>query len=279
MLDCPPGRGARVARGAFLDAAVILMRAALLLYAAGFLTALVATFREGSRVGRATPWLAAAGALAHTAGMCALAAGLGRCPLGSLPEVLAMFAWVSILIYLGVFWRFRLPVLHLVVLPLALIILLISDILPGTLFPVGAEIEDTVLRLHLGTIILGTGALTLAFAASLGYLLVDAALKAKKPSRSIRALPSLSACDRLGRVALLVALPLLTFGILTGAVVNAAKYGHAWPSQPREVLALLAWALLAVVVVAREGWGWRGRKSALLTLFGFSLLILRMVWF
>jgi ABC-type uncharacterized transport system permease subunit len=262
-----------------LNAAVILLRAALLLYAAGFLTALYAVFREGSRVDRLTPWIATSGAACHTAGMLALAAGLGRCPLGSLPEVLAMFAWASILIYLAVFWRFRLPVLHLVVLPLALIVLLVSDILPGTLFPVGASLEQSVLHLHLGVIVLGVGALTLAFAASVAYLLVDAALKGKKPSRSIRALPSLSACDRLGRLALLVALPLLTFGILTGAVVNASMYGHAWPSQPREALALVAWLLLAVVVVAREGWGWRGRKSALVTVTGFSLLLLRMLWF
>ena len=262
-----------------MNAAVILFRAALLLYAAGFLTALTAVLREGSRVGRLTAWLAAAGAACHTAGMLALAAGLGRCPLGSLPEVLAMLAWVSILIYLGVFWRYRLAVLHLVVLPLALIVMLVSDILPGTLFPVGASMESTVLRLHLGSIILGTGALTLAFAASLAYLLVDAALKAKKPSRSLRALPSLSACDRLGRMALLLALPLLTFGIVAGAVVNASKYGHAWPAQPREVVALLAWGLLALVVVAREGWGWRGRKPALAIVAAFSLVLLRMVWF
>ena len=279
MLDCPPGRGAAVARGGFLDAAVILLRTAVGLYAAGFLTALVATLREGSRIGRATLALAAAGAVAHTAGMVALAAELGRCPLGSLPEVLAMLAWVSILIYLGVFWRWRLPVLHLVVLPLAILVLVISDIRPGTLFPVAPGYEASVLRLHLGAIILGTGAATLAFAAGLAYLLVDAALKAKRPSRSIRALPSLQSCDRLGRLALLVALPLLTLGILTGAVVNAAKYGHAWPGQPREVVALFAWFLLAAVVVAREGWGWRGRRSAILTLAGFSLVILRLVWF
>lgn len=262
-----------------MDAAVILFRAAVLLYAAGFLTALIAVFRDGSRVGRLTVSLAAAGAACHTGGLVALAVSLGRCPLGSLPEVLAMLAWASILIYLGVFWRYRLPVLHLVVLPLELIVLLVSDILPGTLFPVGEAIEGTLFRLHLGVIVVGLAALTLTFAAAVAYLLVDAALKSKKPSRSIRALPSLDACDRLGRLTLLCGFPLLTFGIVTGAVINAAKYGHAWPAQPREVVALLAWLLLAVVVVAREGWGWRGRKSALLTLAGFALVFLRMVGF
>lgn len=262
-----------------MNAAVILFRAAIVAYAAGFVAALWAVLRDGPRPGRVAPLLATAGAVCHTGAMLALAAGLGRCPLGSLPEVLAMSAWASILIYLGVFWRYRLPVLHLVVLPLAIIVLLISDILPGTLFPIAEGMEGSLLHLHLGAIVLGVGALTISLTASLAYLLVDAALKAKKSSQSIRALPSLDACDRLGRLSLLVALPFLTLGIVAGAVVNAAKYGHAWPAEPREALALVAWLLLAGVVVAREGWGWRGRRSAFLVVAGTAIVLVRLVGF
>jgi ABC-type transport system involved in cytochrome c biogenesis permease subunit len=81
----------------------------------------------------------------------------------------------------------------------------------------------------------------------------------------------------MGRLSLLFAFPLLTFGIVTGAVVNDAKYGTPWAWQANETLAILAWLLLAVVVVARIGWGWRGRKPALLTLVGFGLVFLRML--
>jgi len=260
-----------------VQAALVLMRAALVIYAAGFVTALAAVLREGTRAARWTPRLAAAGALFHTAGMLSLGWGLQRCPLGTLPEVLAALAWVAVLIYLFVWWRYRVEVLHLVILPLAMIVLIISKILPDEMIPVGPTMQQSLLRIHLGAIIFGVGALFVTFAASLVYLVVDRALKAKRPARYFRTLPSLAGCDRMGRLSLLFAFPLLTFGIVTGAVVNDAKYGTPWAWQANETLAILAWLLLAVVVVARIGWGWRGRKPALLTLVGFGLVFLRML--
>lgn len=259
-----------------MQAALIFMRAALVLYAAGFAIAVLAVVREGTRAARWTPWLATAGAVLHTAGMLALGWGLQRCPLGTLPEVLAALSWIAVLVYLFVWWRWRVQVLHLVVLPLAMIVLLIAKILPQGMFPVAPEMQSSLLRVHLGFIIFGVSGLFVTFAASLVYLVVDRALKAKKPARFFRALPSLEGCDRMGRLSLLSAFPLLTFGIVTGAIVNDAKYGTPWAWQPRETLAILAWLILAIVLVARVGWGWRGRKPALLTLLGFGLVFLRM---
>lgn len=259
-----------------MQAALVLMRAALVAYAAGFVAALAAVVKEGTPAARWTPRFAAAGALFHTAGMVALGWGLGRCPLGTLPEVLGALSWAAVVTYLVVWWRYRVEVLHLVVLPLAIIVLMVAKLLPDTLIPIGPALEASMLRLHLGAIVLGVGALFVTFAASLLYLIVDRALKNKRPARYFRALPSLAGCDRMGRLSLLWAFPLLTFGIVTGAIVNDAKYGTPWAWRANETLAILAWLLLAVVVVARLGWGWRGRKPALLTLLGFGLVFLRM---
>jgi ABC-type uncharacterized transport system permease subunit len=253
------------------------MRAAFVAYAAGFATALYAVLREGTPSSRWTARFAAAGALFHSAGLVVLGWGLGRCPLGTLPEVLGALSWAAVLIYLCVWWRYRVDVLHLIVLPLALIVLMVAKLLPDTLIPIGPAMEHSMLRIHLAAIILGVGALFVTFAASLVYLVVDRALKAKRPARYFRPLPSLAGCDRIGRLSLLWAFPLLTFGIVTGAIVNDAKYGTPWAWRANETMAILAWLLLAVVVVARIGWGWRGRKPALLTLLGFSLVFLRML--
>ncbi|MGH2670015.1 MAG: cytochrome c biogenesis protein CcsA, partial [bacterium] len=116
-----------------------------------------------------------------------------------------------------------------------------------------------------------------SFAASLAYLLVDRALKAKRPARFVTRLPSLERCDSVGRISLLWAYPLLTLGIVTGAVASAASRHTFWAWQPNETLAVLAWAILGVVVLARLGWGWRGRSSAILTIVGISSLLLRML--
>jgi ABC-type transport system involved in cytochrome c biogenesis permease subunit len=260
-----------------MDWSLILLRAALLIYILGFLATFVPLLTGVPRPPRLTGWLVGAGAVLHTAAVVALGVRLGRCPLETLPEVLSAVAWASVLVYLGVAWRYRLAVLHLIVLPMVLVVLFISNLLPPGFMPVSEGLRVPALRIHLTAIILAVAGLLVTFAASLVYVLVDRTLKLKRPTRFFMALPSLEKCDAIGQASLLWAFPLLTFGIITGAIVSASLYGTFWTWQPRENLAILAWAILASVVVARVGWGWRGRKPAILTLFGVCALLLRMI--
>lgn len=257
--------------------ALFLLRAALLFYAAGFVTAFRPIAGEGRRGIWLTPWLAGAGALFHTLSLFALGWGLKRCPLGTLPEVLSALAWASVIIYLAVWWRYRVEVLHVIVLPLSIIVLFISKVMPGEVLPVPEHLRPSILRFHLGSIVLGVAALFITFAASLLYLIVDRALKAKRPVQFFRTLPSLDGCDRIGRLSLMWAFPLLTLGIVTGAIYTESLTGSPWTWQPRETLAILSWIILGIVVVARIGWGWRGRRAAYLTLLGFGMVFLRML--
>jgi ABC-type uncharacterized transport system permease subunit len=261
-----------------MDWGLAFLRAALIFYALGFLAALAPLLSEGRRrTGGLTPWLALTGAACHTAALFALGWSLQRCPLSTLPETLSALSWASVLLYLAVWWVYRIEVLHVVILPLSIVVLFVSKIMPGEVLPVAAPMRAPLLRLHLTTIILGVAALFITFAASLVYLIIDRALKAKRPARFFASLPSLERCDRIGRQSLLWAFPLLTFGIVTGAVVNESLTGNPWAWRPRETLAVIAWALLGLVLAARLGWGWRGRKSALLTILGFGLVFLRML--
>ena len=260
-----------------MDVALILLRAALLLYAAGFAAAVTRVLRDQPPGRTLAGWLATGGVACHTGALLALGWGLKRCPLATLPEVLSAVAWATVLVSLVIFRLYRVEILHLIVLPTAVVVLMISKILPGDVVPLSASLQASALRFHLTAIILGVAALTTTFATSLLYLVVDRGLKAKRPVRFFRSLPSLERCDRIARLSLLWAFPLLTLGIVTGTIVNEAKYGTPWGWQPRETVAVLAWLLLGVVVVARLGWGWRGRKLAYLTLLGFGMVFLRML--
>src|SRR5206468_2391709 len=171
----------------------------------------------------------------------------------------------------------RLEVLHAIILPMILVVLIGSGLVPGGVVPIAEPLRPPLLRVHITIIVLGVAALCITFAASLIYVLVDRALKAKRPARFFMALPSLERCETIGRISLLWAFPLLTLGIVTGAVVSASLTGHFWTWQPRETLAVLSWLTLGAVVVARLGWGWRGRQAAILTIIGFGLVFLRML--
>ncbi|HEU4403017.1 MAG TPA: cytochrome c biogenesis protein CcsA [Candidatus Polarisedimenticolia bacterium] len=260
-----------------MDESLILLRVALLLYVLAFINTFVPVLFGRRRTVAATPWIAGLGALAHTGALVSLGLALDRCPLATLPEVLSVLAWTTVLVYLVIAWRYRLEVLHAIILPLVLVVLFASDVLPSEVLPVTEPLRPSLLRFHLTVIVFGFAALCITFAASLVYVLVDRALKAKRPARFFLALPSLEGCERIGRVSLLWAFPLLTLGIVTGAVVSASRTGHFWTWQPKETLAVLSWVILGAVVAARLGWGWRGRKAAILTILGFAAVFLRML--
>lgn len=260
-----------------MDWSLGLLRVALLFYALAFVATFIPVLSGSRRLVRAAPWLAAAGAVAHTGALFALGVSLGRCPLATLPEVLSVLAWTSVLVYLVIVWRYRLEVLHAVILPMVLVVLFVSDLLPAGVVPVAEPLRPWLRPLHVFVIVLGVAGLFITFAASLIYVLVDRALKAKRPARFVLALPPLESCERIGRISLLWAFPLLTLGIVTGAVVSASQTGHFWTWQSRETLAVLSWLILGAVVVARLGWGWRGRKVAILTIIGFGMVFLRML--
>ena len=54
----------------------------------------------------------------------------------SVALLIAALAWSTVLVYLVVFWRHRIEVLHVVILPLVLVLLFVSDLLPQD-HPVG----------------------------------------------------------------------------------------------------------------------------------------------
>ncbi|HEX9427423.1 MAG TPA: cytochrome c biogenesis protein CcsA [Candidatus Polarisedimenticolia bacterium] len=260
-----------------MDWSLLLFRVALLLYTLAFVNTLIPMLSGRRRTVRLTPWLAASGAGAHTGALVALGIALDRCPIGTLPEVLSVLAWTAILLYLVIVWRYRIEVLHAIILPLVLVVLFVSDLLPGQVVPVAAPLQPWLRPLHLFVIILGVAALFITFAASLLYVIVDRALKAKRPARFVLGLPSLDRCESVGRTSLFWAYLLLTLGIVTGAIFSASLYGHFWAWKPQESLAILSWIILGVVVAARLGWGWRGRKVAILTIVGFAAVFLRML--
>ena len=181
-----------------MDLSLVLLRIALLCYGLGFLAVLIPLLGGGRRVVKVIPWMAGAGAIAHTGAMVALSLSLGRCPIETLPEVLSALAWVTVLVYLAAWVRYRLDVLHLIILPLVLVIMVVSKILPDDIVPLADGLRPSMLRFHLTAIILGVAALFITFAASLVYVLVDRVLKSKRAPRFSLSLPSLQRSDAIG---------------------------------------------------------------------------------
>jgi ABC-type uncharacterized transport system permease subunit len=116
-----------------------------------------------------------------------------------------------------------------------------------------------------------------AFAAGLMYLVQSNRLKHKRPARFGFALPSLEQSERLNRGAIIVAFPLLTFGLLIGVLLDFSTRGDSgmalrW-TDPKVLSALIMWVVFAVLLNARFRPAMRGRGVMVLTIVAFAFLV------
>jgi cytochrome c-type biogenesis protein CcsB len=66
--------------------------------------------------------------------------------------------------------------------------------------------------------------------------------------------------------------PLLTIGIIAGAVWANEAWGSYWSWDPKETWALITWLVFAAYLHARITKGWQGRRPAILAATGFGVV-------
>lgn len=75
--------------------------------------------------------------------------------------------------------------------------------------------------------------------------------------------------DNLSYRILGIGFPLLTIGILSGAVWANEAWGSYWSWDPKETWALATWFVFAIYLHTRLTKGWRGKKPAIIASVGF----------
>ena len=78
--------------------------------------------------------------------------------------------------------------------------------------------------------------------------------------------------DNLSYRTLGVGFPLLTLGILSGAVWANEAWGSYWSWDPKETWALITWLIFAIYFHFRITKGWQGKKSAFVAAIGFVVV-------
>src|SRR5262249_39703942 len=114
-----------------------------------------------------------------------------RCPISNFYETLSMCAFLVVVVYLGVHWRYKLESLSVFIFPLVFVMSLVATF--GN--PVAAFdspiIKSAWLSIHIVLALLGYAALLFTGVASLLYLFQERELKSKKPSKLYYRLPAL----------------------------------------------------------------------------------------
>jgi ABC-type uncharacterized transport system permease subunit len=127
---------------------------------------------------------------------------------------------------------------------------------------------------HGGSLLVGTVAVMIGFAAGLMYLLAAYRLRHKLPPRQGLELPSLEWLGRVSERAIVVSVVFLLCGFGTGLVLSRLAHGAIWWTDPVVWMSTVLSAWMAVVAVFNFAYkpARQGRKVAYLTLGTFLFL-------
>ncbi|HXG53509.1 MAG TPA: cytochrome c biogenesis protein CcsA [candidate division Zixibacteria bacterium] len=219
-----------------------------------------------------------AGFTVHSAALAAHFLREGYPAVTQLSDALSFKSWLMIAAYLVIQLKYSVNVLGCIVTPLAFLMSLAGFAFGSQGAEVPPALKTFWLPLHVTLASLGNAVFALAFAVSLMYLAQERRLKHKKVTALMKRLPSLESLDRLNSVLLFWGFPFMTLGIITGSIWAGIHWGDYWSWDPRQITSGLAWLFYGALLHGRVTAGLRGRKAALLTVFGFVVVLGYFLW-
>lgn len=247
----------------------------LVLYIVATVSFLSYSLRRSEALSHVSLGMTATGFVSHTVALILRMAGAPSSEPPSFSDALSFFSWMIVLVFLVVEFRHRIHVLGSFMVPLALVSLISAAALPETV-PTLQPVFKT-LWFHVTLSMLGAVGFTVAFVAGVMYLIQDRLLKSKQFNVLYSKLPALDFLDHLNQQSIVLGFPLLTLGIVTGAISAQLARGSYVSWNPEQTWALVTWLFYFIVLLGRLTIGWRAKRAAYLTVIGFACVILTLV--
>jgi len=188
---------------------------------------------------------------------------VGHGPFSNMYEFSVAFSWGVLAAYLLVERRYHLRTIGLIALPIALALMLYATTIPAAAEPLVPALQNNLLlTVHVAVAIVAYGSFTVAFGASLLYLI--------QPPQGRRGLPRLEILDEVSYRAVVIGFPFLTLVLILGALWAEVAWGRYWGWDPKETASLVTWLIYGAYLHARVVRGWHGRRSAWLLMIGFA---------
>lgn len=254
---------------------VALLRVALALYSIGLLHSVVTVLSRKFTLFRVSLVAMVAGFACHVAAIVLRAVELSYMPLTQEYERFSFFAAVAALGYLVAYARYRIASLSVFVFPVVFLLTFIANVAyDPSVSAIPAAIQSNWIYIHTPLIFLGYAALSISFAGSIMYLMQEHGLKSKHRSGFYHRLPALEVCDDLAYRSLAIGFPLITLGIISGALWAQSEWGTFWGTDLKIILSLFTWSIYLLLIYYRFISGWRGKRAAYLAIAGFvSVLV------
>lgn len=225
----------------------------------------------------------------------------GYFPLSNLYESLLFLAWSLMALYLFLETKINSNLIGAIILPIILLLTGFADLtLPIEMqkaSPLVPALQSNWLMMHVSLMMLSYATLIIGSLLCILYLVLTSRKTSKEnlitsaelsdPQLVLREntlLPNLNLrtqqknnsltklldnIDNLSYRIISFGFPLLTIGIIAGAVWANEAWGAYWSWDPKETWALITWLVFASYLHARIVKGWEGKQSAILGTAGF----------
>ncbi len=220
-----------------------------------------------------------AAAIVHSLNIIARFVESGHTPITTVHEIVSFSAWSIAWCYLSFRWRYTIKNFGTFATILVMVLMTISALVPKGIIPLPPSFDSWLFPAHACLSIIANAFLALAFIGAVMHLLQERELKQKRFGFFYSRLPSLESLERLNHHCLSAGFALMTLGMFLGYIWARQLWGgYDWLWQPKIVASIVTWLLYAALIHQRFTMGWRGRRSAIITIIAFSAVVLTMVF-
>jgi cytochrome c-type biogenesis protein CcsB len=253
---------------------VVLLRLALGLYSVGLLHSVLTVLHKRHTMFRPALTAVIAGFVLHVSSIVLRGMEVQYLPITQRYEAFSFYGALVALGFLVAYAKYRISPLSVFVFPLIFVMTFVANLSYDPSSAIPSVLRSNWIYIHIPLVFLGFTALFLAFAAAVMYLLQERELKSKRPTMFHNRLPSLEICDDLAYKSLAIGFPMITLGIVSGALWAQTAWGSAWARDIKVMLSFVTWFVYLLLIHYRLIAGWRGKKAAYLAIVGFIGVLL-----
>ncbi|GIJ47297.1 c-type cytochrome biogenesis protein CcsB [Virgisporangium aliadipatigenens] len=227
-------------------------------------------------IGYAVLGLSVAATLAHAATLITRAVAAGRVPWGNMYEFLLALTLVGSVAWLVVlFARPAVRALGLLVTTVVIVLLGTSGMLHTDAGPLVPALNSYWLAIHVSAVATAGGVLLVGFVSAVLYLLRDGYENGRTgfPFALAAKAPAAATIERLTFRVHAFAFPILTVGIMCGAIWAEAAWGRYWGWDPKEVWSFITWVIYAGYLHARATPSIKRRTASWLAIAGWAAVV------
>jgi ABC-type transport system involved in cytochrome c biogenesis permease subunit len=189
-------------------------------------------------------------------------------------DFLSLCAWAVCGAYLALQFKTKTRILGVFISPFILLFMIAAAGQEASKYLLPQNLQSWLTAVHLFLAIVGEALFIIASCAGIMFVMQNRLLKHKKLSRMSRLLPSLNDLDRINHICLLCGFPILSVGIIVGAVFAELNWRAGWLGDPKIIWTFAGWIIYGFLLHQRLAIGWKGYRMAVISGAAFILLFL-----